>query len=84
MLASKTGPLRLKSGLQAGWKMAHKTGAAQALSNLATGYNDIGLLTAPNGHRYAIAVMIASTRQSIPVRMRLMGDVTCAIIRTAD
>jgi len=84
MLASKTGPLRLKSGLQPGWKMAHKTGTGQELGSLATGYNDVGLLTAPNGHRYAIAVLIASTRQPIPVRMRLMGDVTRAVIRTAD
>jgi len=84
MLASKTGPLRLKSGLQPGWKMAHKTGTGQELGNLATGYNDVGLLTAPDGHRYAVAVMIASTRQSIPVRMRLMGDVTRAVIRTAE
>lgn len=84
MLASKTGPLRLKSGLQPGWKMAHKTGTGQELGNLATGYNDVGLLTAPNGHRYAVAVMIASTRQPIPVRMRLLGNVTRAIIRTAE
>lgn len=84
MLASKTGPLRLKSGLQPGWKMAHKTGTGQELGSLATGYNDVGLLTGPNGHRYAVAVMIASTRQPIPARMRLMGDVTRAVIRTTD
>ncbi|RZF60684.1 serine hydrolase [Sphingomonas populi] len=84
MLASKTGPLRLKSGLRTGWRMAHKTGTGQELGNLATGYNDVGLLTAPNGHRYAVAVMIASTRQPISARMRLMGNVTRAIIRTAQ
>jgi len=84
MLASKTGPMRLKSGLRPGWKMAHKTGTGQELGSLATGYNDVGLLTAPNGHRYAVAVMIASTRQPIPVRMRLMGDVTRAVIRVAN
>ncbi len=83
MLASKTGPMRLKSGLRPGWKMAHKTGTGQELGSLATGYNDVGLLTGPNGHRYAIAVLIASTREPIPVRMRLMGDVTRAVIRTA-
>lgn len=84
MLSSKTGPLRLKSGLRAGWKMAHKTGTGQELGSLATGYNDVGLLTGPDGHRYAVAVMIASTRQPIPVRMRLMGDVTRAVIHTTD
>ncbi len=82
MRASRTGPLRLKSGLRPGWTMAHKTGTGQELGSLATGYNDVGLLVAPDGHRYAVAVMIASTRQPIPARMRLMGDVTRALIAT--
>ena len=80
MRASRTGPLRLKSGLRPGWTLAHKTGTGQDLGSLSTGYNDVGLLVAPNGHRYAVAVMIASTRQSIPSRMRLMGDVSRAIV----
>ena len=84
MRSSKTGPLRLKSGLRPGWTLAHKTGTGQDLGNLSTGYNDVGLLVAPDGHRYAVAVMIASTRQPIPARMRLMGNVTRAVIAAAD
>lgn len=80
MRSSRTGPLRLKSGLRPGWTLAHKTGTGQDLGSLSTGYNDVGLLVAPDGHRYAVAVMIASTQQPIPARMRLMGDVTRAII----
>jgi beta-lactamase class A len=83
MRSSKTGPLRLKSGLRPGWTLAHKTGTGQDLGNLSTGYNDVGLLVAPDGHRYVVAVMIASTRQAIPVRMRLMGDVTRAVVAAA-
>lgn len=82
MRASKTGPLRLKSGLRPGWTLAHKTGTGQDMGNWSTGYNDVGLLVAPDGHRYGVAVMIADTRQPIPVRMRLMGDVSRAIVRT--
>lgn len=81
MRASRTGPLRLRSGLRSGWTLAHKTGTGQDLGNLSTGYNDVGVLVSPTGHRYAVAVMIASTREPIPARMRLMGDVTRAIIR---
>ncbi len=84
MRSSKTGPLRLKSGLRPGWTLAHKTGTGQELGNLATGYNDVGLLVAPDGHRYAVAVMIGSTRQPIPARMRLMGDVTRAVVASAN
>lgn len=84
MYASKTGPLRLKSGLKVGWTYAHKTGTGQELGALSTGYNDVGILKSPTGQRYAVAVMIGSTRQSIPVRMRLMGDVTRALIRAVE
>lgn len=84
MLASRTGPLRLKSGLKPGWTLAHKTGTGQDLGSMTTGYNDVGVLRAPDGHRYAVAVMIAQTREPIPVRMRMMGDVTRAIIATRD
>ena len=81
MRASRTGPLRLRSGLRSGWTLAHKTGTGQELGSLSTGYNDVGILVSPDGHRYAVAVMIASTHEPIPVRMRLMGNVTRAIIR---
>lgn len=82
MRASRTGPLRLKSGLKPGWRLAHKTGTGQDLGTLSTGYNDVGFLEAPDGHRYAVAVMIASTREPIATRMRLMGDVSRAILKT--
>ncbi|GAA4222459.1 class A beta-lactamase [Sphingomonas endophytica] len=84
MRSSKTGPLRLKSGLRPGWTLAHKTGTGQDLGKVSTGYNDVGLLVSPDGHRYALAVMIARTRQPITVRMRLMGDVTRAVIAQAS
>ncbi|WP_380928268.1 serine hydrolase [Sphingomonas arantia] len=84
MAASKTGPLRLKSGLRPGWTFAHKTGTGQDLGNLSTGYNDVGLLKAPDGHAYAVAVMIGSTRRPIPARMQFMGNVTRALIRALD
>ncbi|MEG3086424.1 serine hydrolase [Sphingomonas sp. PB4P5] len=84
MRASKTGPLRLKSGLRPGWSFAHKTGTGQELASLATGYNDVGLLRSPSGHTYAVAVMIGSTRRPIPARMQLMGDVTRALIAAVE
>lgn len=80
MTESRTGPQRLKAGLGAGWTAAHKTGTGQELGSLATGYNDVAIITSPNGHSYAVAVMIASTRQSIPVRQKLMADVVRAVV----
>jgi beta-lactamase class A len=79
-----TGPARLKAGLGAGWSIAHKTGTGQDLGDLSTGYNDVGLLTAPDGRTYAVAVMIASTRAPIPLRQALMADVARAVVRYHD
>ncbi len=75
-----TGPARLPAGLGPGWRIAHKTGTGQDLRDLSTGYNDVGLVTAPGGHAYAIAVMIASTRRPIPERQALMAAVSRAVV----
>jgi beta-lactamase class A len=44
------------------------------------GYNDIGILTAPDGSSYAVAVMIKKTSTPLPVRMTLMNNVVRAVI----
>lgn len=80
MAASQTGPMRLGGGLSEGWRLAHKTGTGQVMGARATGYNDVGLLTAPDGRAYAVAVLIADTEASIPERQALMQAVTRAVI----
>ncbi len=76
MARTTSGPQRLKAGVPAGWRVAHKTGTGQVLGATATGYNDIAILTAPDGTRYAVAVMLASTTASIPQRMQFMQAVS--------
>ena len=80
MHASKTGPNRMKSGSAPGWLIAHKTGTGQVLNGVQAGYNDVGLVTAPDGSTYAVAVMIGRTGAGLPTRMRLMGDVVRAVV----
>jgi beta-lactamase class A len=80
MASSRTGPQRMRAGSGPGWAFAHKTGTGQELGSEATGYNDIGLMTSPDGRTYALAVMIKTTRQPIPVRQRLMADVARAVV----
>ncbi len=84
LASTETGPLRLKAGLGPGWSIAHKTGTGQDLGDLSTGYNDVGLLTAPDGRTYAVAVMIASTRRPIPERQAFMADVARAVVAQHD
>lgn len=76
---TSSGPQRLRAGVPAGWRVAHKTGTGQELEGRATGYNDIAILTAPDGTRYAVAVMLAHTTASVPQRMSLMQAVARAV-----
>ncbi|WP_390551271.1 serine hydrolase [Qipengyuania sp. MTN3-11] len=75
---TRSGPRRLKGGTPPGWTMAHKTGTGQFFDGEQSGYNDIGILTAPDGAQYALAVMIARTRASYAERMAMMQEVTRA------
>jgi beta-lactamase class A len=84
MSNTHTGPQRLKGGLQPGWTLNHKTGTGQELGGVQTGYNDIGIITAPDGKSYAVAVMIKKTTTPLPVRMTLMSNITRAVIAQHD
>lgn len=79
MGASVTGRARLRAALPAGWQIAHKTGTGQDLGGRNAGFNDVGLLTAPDGRRYAIAVMIGDSRRPIRERQQLIQSVAAAV-----
>lgn len=48
---TKTGVKRVKAGIPVGTPWAHKTGTLPGISN------DVGVLTLPNGHRMALAIL---------------------------
>jgi beta-lactamase class A len=80
MANTKTGPKRLKGGLESGWQLSHKTGTGQVLGGVQAGYNDIGIITAPDGHSYAMAVMIRRTAAPLGARMAAMQKTVRAVI----
>jgi beta-lactamase class A len=82
MERTSSGPNRLKAGVPIGWRFGHKTGTGQQLAGVSTGYNDIGIMTAPNGKRYAVAIMMGDTTASIPDRMVMMQGVSKAVADT--
>jgi beta-lactamase class A len=84
MSNTKTGANRLKGGLKRGWSLSHKTGTGQVYGPWQAGYNDIGILTAPDGRSYAVAVMIKKTSVPLPTRMTLMNNVVRAVINQHD
>ena len=80
MQHSKSGPMRLKGAVPPGWIVYHKTGTGQELAGLATAYNDVAIFQAPDGTRYAVAVMIGETRLPIKARMAMMQAVSRAVV----
>ena len=79
MQAARTGPRRLKGGLPPGWSLAHKTGTGPDFQGASVGINDVGLLTAPDGRAYAVAVMLRQTRHTVPERLAFMQSITRAV-----
>lgn len=82
MASSRTGRARLRAGLPAGWTLAHKTGTGQDLLGRTAGFNDVGILTAPDGRSYAVAVLIGDTRRPVPERQQLMQTVVQTLVAT--
>ena len=80
MTASNSGRARLRAGLEPGWSLAHKTGTGPDLDAYTFGYNDMGLLTAPDGRVYAVAAMIAETGVSIRERQAFLAGVSRAVV----
>ncbi len=80
MEESKTGRARLKGALPPGWRLAHKTGTGQDLAGETAGFNDVGLITAPDGTTYAIAVMIGRTSKPVRDRQALIQAVAATLV----
>lgn len=76
---TRTGGLRVRAALAPGWEWNHKTGTGQELKGRIAGINDIGLLTAPDGTVYAMAIMTIANRSDGSAQ-ELMRDVTRAVI----
>ena len=76
---TKTGKARVKAALSAGWHWNHKTGTGQVLNGRIGGIKDIGLLTAPDGTVYAMALMAIPNRSDGQAQ-GMMQAVTKALI----
>ena len=67
MIKCKTGPDRIKGLLPEGTIVAHKTGTLSGLSD------DVGIVTLPNGHKFAIALFTMGIAEG-PVRARIIAE----------
>lgn len=79
MAATTLAPKRLMAGTAPRWKLAHRTGTGPTVDGVALATNDVGLLTAPDGHKVAVSVFIASTAQSRDDAETLISAVAKAV-----
>jgi beta-lactamase class A len=80
MEAARTGRARVHAAVPPGWRYGHKTGTGQDLRGRTAGFNDVGILTAPDGRSYAIAVMIGDTPRPPRDRQLLMQALANAVV----
>jgi beta-lactamase class A len=75
MSGGRGGGARLKAGVPPEWVVAHKTGTGPDWRRVNAGFNDVGVLTAPDGRAYAVAVYIGRTERPVTERQRLIAGV---------
>ncbi|WP_266160422.1 class A beta-lactamase [Dyella silvatica] len=61
LLYAQTIPNRLRRGLPAQIKLADKCGTAKGLEGRTAAYNDIGILSLPNGHTVIVAAFLTDS-----------------------
>lgn len=76
-----TGPDRLTAGLSSGWSLGHKTGTGTTRNGVNHATNDVGLLTAPDGARIAVAVFVSGSRRPPEERSALIAAVAETVVR---
>jgi beta-lactamase class A len=72
--------MRLRGGLSPGWRAAHKTGTGQDFRGETFGLNDVGLVTAPDGRVYAVAVLAPQVPKGSPSRLRVFQNVSSTLV----
>ena len=80
MGASVTGHARLRAALPAGWLLSHKTGTGQQYAGRTAGFNDVGILTSPEGDAYAVAAMVGDSSSGDRTKQRFIQDVARAVV----
>ena len=78
MVASETGPDRIKGLLPTGTSVAHKTGSSGTVNGLTRATNDVGLVALPDGRHLAVVVFVSDTRADEATRDRVIARIARA------
>jgi beta-lactamase class A len=80
LLETTTGLNRIKGQLPQGTEVAHKTGSSGSNDQgITAAFNDIGIVTLPNGKHYAIAVFITDSKEDDEVNAEIIALLSKAV-----
>lgn len=82
LMQAQTTPARLRQGLPQGVQLADKCGTSYTLDGLTATYNDIGILTWPDGHRIMVAAFLMASPASKAERDALFADLARTVTST--
>ena len=77
----QTIPNRLRAGLPTDVRLADKCGTSYSLNGETATYNDIGILTWPDGHTVIVAAFLMDSRANKSQRDALFADLGRAVVR---
>lgn len=78
LMAAQTIPNRLRAGVPQGVGLADKAGTSYSLDGRTAAFNDIGILSGPNGYTVIVAAFLADSPASAAERDALFADIARA------
>jgi beta-lactamase class A len=82
LMYAQTMPNRLRAGLPPGVRLADKCGTSATVDGLTAAYNDIGIMTWPDGHTVIVAAFLTASNAPEDQRHALYVDLTQAIAKS--
>ncbi|NID05127.1 class A beta-lactamase [Luteibacter jiangsuensis] len=79
LMYDQTVPNRLRAGLPPGVRFADKCGTSYTLDGQTAAFNDIGIVTWPDGHTVIVAAFLTGSRADAKTRNALFADIARAI-----
>ncbi|WP_232821013.1 class A beta-lactamase [Dyella sp. C11] len=80
MMAAQTIPNRLRAGLPANVRFADKTGTSASFEDRRGAFNDIGIITWPNGHTVLVAAFLMDSPMTDKARDALFADLARNVV----
>ena len=75
LMYGQTVPNRLRAGLPSGVRFADKCGTSYSLDGETAAFNDIGIMTLPNGHTLIVAAFLSASQADKTTRDALFAEI---------